>query len=336
MGLGRWAESRPICEAAIDCATRRPTPSSRRAGTVDARLGPRRAGGDRGGPRASSARRGPLPVGGAERALGRDGPQPRAEPARDRPSRGGARRRHRDAGRPRAGGLERRYGMELAALVSDVLLGQGRWDEADRATRRGSRSTSAVVGRRISRSSGRGSSLVAAMRPTRPDRLEAIDRTRLEPDLAVLHAIVVGRGGLIEGGRTPRSMRSIEGSKRCSDPATASGATPLRRARAPGGRRTRRDASARTATSRVSPRSWSRAAPLRAAAEVLADRRGHRDRPGVARLGGGRGRSARRARLGPGIVGTGRRRLGSEAGRSRRARLGPLPAWPSRSSGDRA
>jgi DNA-binding CsgD family transcriptional regulator len=109
----------------------------------------------------------------------------------------------------RNGGLERRYGMELAALVGDILLRLGRWDEADRATaeglaldqrRRGTPYLAVVRSRLVAR---RGNVRDAL------DRLDTIDADRLEPDLAVAHAIAVAEASVL-GGRPEAALDAVD------------------------------------------------------------------------------------------------------------------------------
>ncbi len=198
MGLGRWADSRPICEAAITCALG--TGSAREEsrarmnlgsalvalGDVDAGIDELRQAHDLAGPDPSELR---VVIGhnlglnllGADRL---DEALAVAQAARSE---------------ARAGGLERRYGMELAALAADVLVRLGRWDEADDVTTeglaldqrgKGTPYLAAVLARLLAR---RGQ--VADARR----RLAVIDGGRLEADLAVLHAIVAAEIALGEG-----------------------------------------------------------------------------------------------------------------------------------------
>ena len=198
MGLGRWAELRPVCEAAIVCALG--TGSAREEsrarmnlgsalvalGDVEAGIEELRRAHDLAGPEPSELR---VVIGhnlglnllGADRL---DEALAVAQAAR---------------AEARSGGLERRYGMELAALAADVLVRLGRWDAAEQVTAEGltldQRGTgtpylAAVLARMLAR---RGQ--VAEARR----RLATIDGGRLEADLAVLHAIVAAEIALGEG-----------------------------------------------------------------------------------------------------------------------------------------
>jgi DNA-binding CsgD family transcriptional regulator/tetratricopeptide (TPR) repeat protein len=98
----------------------------------------------------------------------------------------------------RAGGLERRYGMDLAALAGDILIRLGRWDDADRATGEGlaldqrGQGTAYLAAVR-SRLLARRGALAEAQR-----RLAAVDRRSLDPDTAVFLATVAAEISLLE------------------------------------------------------------------------------------------------------------------------------------------
>ncbi|HEY7130860.1 MAG TPA: AAA family ATPase, partial [Candidatus Limnocylindrales bacterium] len=208
MGLGRWAESRPICMAAIDCAraagavveesrARTMLGSDLVAlGELDAGLEELREAHRLAGHEPSEL----TVVTGYNLALNLLATD-RLEEARDV-----AVEAQEIA---RIGGLERRYGMELAALVGDILLRLGRWDDADRVTavglaldqrRRGTPYLAVVRSRLLAR---RGE-IAEAM-----ERLEAIDLERLEPDLAVSHAIAVAEAALL-GGQPAASLDAVD------------------------------------------------------------------------------------------------------------------------------
>ena len=197
MGLGRWADSRPVCEAAIGQAVR--------AGAV----------------REESRARNMLgsdlvALGEIERGLSElreshrlAGTQPselfvvtgynlglnllaadRLDEALDVATTARA--------AARAGGLERRYGMDLAALAGDILMRIGRSEDADR-----------VVGEGLRLDQGRRGTpylaTVAALldaRRGRPrdaaERLAAVDPTTLEPDMAAFVARARAESLLIE------------------------------------------------------------------------------------------------------------------------------------------
>ncbi len=198
MGLGRWAESRPICEAAIACAVSchavvEESRGRTMLGSDLVALGEMEAG--LAELRAARTLAGSEPtelwvVTGHNLGLNLlaadhlDEALVVASGTRDGLL---------------AGGLERRYGMELAALVTDILIRLGRWDEADRTTieglaldrrHRGTPYLEVVRARLV----GRRGDVADAVA-----RLDAIDRTKLEPDLAVLHAIATAEVGLIDG-----------------------------------------------------------------------------------------------------------------------------------------
>jgi ATP/maltotriose-dependent transcriptional regulator MalT len=196
MGLGRWAESRPICEAAIACAVEvGSTRDESRArsmlgsdlvslGEVDAGLEELRAAHRLAGTEPTelfivTAYNLGLNLLVADRAVEALGPATAAREAAV------------------AGGVERRFGGDLAALVADLLLRLGRWDEADRAIAAG-----LALDQR-----GRGTPYLAAVRARLLARrgqldearsgLDAIDRGTLDPDTAVFVAAVTAETALI-------------------------------------------------------------------------------------------------------------------------------------------
>ena len=322
MGLGRWSESRPICQAAIDCAQAagavlEESRARTMLGSDLVALGELDAGLEelREAHRLSDGEPSELAVvtgyNLALNLLATDHLEEALEVA------GGTQET------ARSGGLERRYGMELAALVGDILLRLGRWDDADRATaeglaldqrRRGTPYLAVVRSRLVAR---RGNIRDAL------DRLETIDADRLEPDLAVAHAIAVAEASVL-GGRPDAALDAVD---RGMAAATESGdriwSAPLVGLGLAGGGGTRRRAP-------DEPRRAGSRHALRAGRSVArADRRAARRRDGPERSrlaggGGGRRRTARPA-LGPGVVGRRGRGLGGGRG-SVRARLGPLPA----------
>jgi DNA-binding CsgD family transcriptional regulator len=208
MGLGRWAESRPICEAAIACAVRigaAREESRARAmlGSDLVGLGEIEAGLDE--LRAAHRLAGPEPdelwvVTGHNLALNLL--------ATDRLDEAEAVNAEAIEG-ARRGGLERRYGMDLAALRGDILSRLGRWDEADAITaagvaldqRRIGSPYLAVVRSRLMARRGR----IADAR----QRIAAIDRRGLEPDLAVLLAATVAEIDLLDD-RPDGALATVE------------------------------------------------------------------------------------------------------------------------------
>jgi ATP/maltotriose-dependent transcriptional regulator MalT len=96
-------------------------------------------------------------------------------------------------------GLERRYGMDLAALEADVCFRLGRWDEADAVTRAG-----LALDQR-----GRGSPYLAIVRARlaanrgafveAERRLGHVSVAELDPDVAVIHAVASVETSLLGG-----------------------------------------------------------------------------------------------------------------------------------------
>jgi DNA-binding CsgD family transcriptional regulator/tetratricopeptide (TPR) repeat protein len=197
MGLGRWAESRPICEAAIACAVEigaahEESRARTMLGSDLVALGDVEAGLEE-LRRAHDLAIQPTElwvVTGHNLGLNLlvadrlDEALAVATSVRE-----GA----------RAGGLERRYGMDLAALAGDVLLRLGRWEGADAVTAEG-----LALDQR-----GEGTAYLALVRARLEARrgdvraarrhLATIDAERLEADVAVFHAIVAAEAGLVEG-----------------------------------------------------------------------------------------------------------------------------------------
>ncbi|HEU4572036.1 MAG TPA: AAA family ATPase [Candidatus Limnocylindrales bacterium] len=96
-------------------------------------------------------------------------------------------------------GLERRYGMDLAALEADIRFRLGRWDEADAVTRAG-----LALDQR-----GRGSPYLAIVRARlaanrgaveeAEARLGHVSIAELDPDVAVIHAVASVETALLRG-----------------------------------------------------------------------------------------------------------------------------------------
>lgn len=197
MGLGRWAESKPVCEAAIACAVAVGSAGEEgrarsmlgsdlvNLGEVDAGLAEHREA-----HRLAAGLPELFVVTGHNLGLNllaadhlEEALDPTAaawEAARD-------------------GGIERRFGPDLAALTADVLIRLGRWDDAERAVAeglgidpRGSGTAylGAIRGRLLAR---RGASGAAA------EVLAAIDRGLLDPDTLVFVATVAAEAALLAG-----------------------------------------------------------------------------------------------------------------------------------------
>ena len=197
MGLGRWAESRSVCEEAIEYAVKAgAVPEESRArnmlgsdlvalGEIDAGLDELRSSHQLAGSDPTEL----FVVTGHNLGLNLLAAdhldEALAEVAIARTA-------------ARAGGLERRYGMDLAALAGDILIRLGRWDDADRATSEGlaldqrGQGTPYLAAVR-SRLLARRGSLAEAQR-----RLAAIDRGSLDPDTAVFLATVAAEVSLLE------------------------------------------------------------------------------------------------------------------------------------------
>jgi DNA-binding CsgD family transcriptional regulator/tetratricopeptide (TPR) repeat protein len=216
MGLGRWAESRPVCEAAIECAVAAGAVAEESrarnmlgsdlvalgdidGGLRELRESRRLAGAGPTELQVVAAHNLALNLLAADRL---DEALAEASAARDV---------------ARDGGLERRYGMDLAALAGDVLIRLGRWDDADRATTEGlaldqrNRGTTYLAAVRARLLAGRGF-VEEAQR-----RLGGIDRTSLEPDIAAFIARVEAEAGLNMGrpddavAATERGLTRLEG-----------------------------------------------------------------------------------------------------------------------------
>jgi DNA-binding CsgD family transcriptional regulator/tetratricopeptide (TPR) repeat protein len=184
MGAGRWADSRIVCEAAIACAAAAGSPSEEsRArnmlgsdlvalGEIEAGLHELREA------RRIAAESGPpelLIVGHHNLALNLAAADVLEEALAEASA---GREAARDAG------LERRFGMDLAALVADVLFRLGRWDEAEVAIDEALALDQRAV----------GTTYLAAVRArllaargavgAAEEALATIDRSSLDPDVA--------------------------------------------------------------------------------------------------------------------------------------------------------
>ena len=198
MGLGRWAESRRECEAAIACAravgsAHEESRARMNLGSSFVALGDVEAGLDE--LREAHRLAGTAPtelwvVTGHNLGLNLLVADRLDEAlAVAQATRQGA----------RDGGLERRYGMDLAALAADALTRLGRLDEALGATGEGlaldqrGEGTSYLAAIR-GRIHGRRGELAEARR-----HLGTVDAAELEADNAVLHAIVLAEVALADG-----------------------------------------------------------------------------------------------------------------------------------------
>lgn len=196
MGMGRWAESRATCEAAIDCAAsvgalaeesraRNMLGSDLVAlGEVDAGIEQLqeacRLAGENGDTEL-------LIVGHHNLALNLLQAD-RFEEALAEASQGRI-----DA---REHGLERRFGQDLAALQADVLLRLGRWDEADVVTLEGLALDPLGIGTTyLSAIRARLLALCGHGEEARR-RLAAIDLSPLDPDVAAFVAAVTAEAAL--------------------------------------------------------------------------------------------------------------------------------------------
>jgi DNA-binding CsgD family transcriptional regulator/tetratricopeptide (TPR) repeat protein len=210
MGLGHWSESRAVCQSAIECAMLvGAAPEESRArnmlgsdlvalGDIDAGLTELRES------RRLAAASGPAELlvvtihNLALNLLAAD----RLEEGLAEASTGRA--------AARASGLERRYGMDLAAIAGDVLIRLGRWDEADLTTTEGlaldqrNRGTTYLAAVRARLLAGRGVSEEARR------RLAAIDASSLEPDMAAFVARVDAEIALAED-RPAHAAEAAEG-----------------------------------------------------------------------------------------------------------------------------
>jgi DNA-binding CsgD family transcriptional regulator/tetratricopeptide (TPR) repeat protein len=206
MGAGRWADSRRVCEAAIACASSAGAPSEEsRArnmlgsdlvalGEIEAGLRELREA------RRIAEESGPpelLIVGHHNLALNLAAADELEEALAEA-----------SAGRvaARDAGLERRFGMDLAALAADVLFRLGRWDEANGATEDGLALDQRAV----------GTTYLAAVRARllaargevadAEEALATIDRSALDPDVAAFVGLARAETALTAG----RSSEAIE------------------------------------------------------------------------------------------------------------------------------
>ena len=197
MGLGKWAESRPVCEEAIECALRagdvvEESKARNMLGSDLVELGQIDDGLRE--LQASHRLAGALPselfvVTGFNLGLNLLATD-RLEEALEVAA--AAR-----AAAP-AGGLERRYGMELAALTGDILIRLGRWDEADLVTAEGLALDQRGQGRPYlasvrSRLLARRGAVAEARQ-----RLAAVDRPSLDPDTMAFFATVDAEAALLD------------------------------------------------------------------------------------------------------------------------------------------
>lgn len=197
MGLGRWAESQPVCEAAIVCAVevgsvREESRARSMLGSDLVNLGDVDAGlaEHRGAHRLAAGMPDLFVVTGHNLALNLLAAD-RLEEALDPAAAA------RDAARD--SGIERRFGPDLAALTADVLIRLGRWDDAERAVAEGlaidprgpgTAYLAAIRGRLLAR---RGQAEAAA------EVLGGIDRGLLDPDTLVFVATVAAEAALLAG-----------------------------------------------------------------------------------------------------------------------------------------
>jgi DNA-binding CsgD family transcriptional regulator/tetratricopeptide (TPR) repeat protein len=198
MGLGRWGESRAVCQAAIECAilvgaAAEESRARNMLGSDLVALGDIEAGLTE----LRESRRLAAASGPAELLVVTIHNLALNLLAADRLEEGLA---EASAGREvaRASGLERRYGMDLAAIAGDVLIRLGRWDEADLATTEGlaldqrNRGTTYLAAVRARLLAGRGVTDEARR------RLAEIDASSLEPDMAAFIARVDAEIALAE------------------------------------------------------------------------------------------------------------------------------------------
>ena len=211
MGAGRWADSRTVCEAAIACAAAAGSPSEEsRArnmlgsdlvalGEIEAGLRELREA------RRIAAESGPpelLIVGHHNLALNLAAADELEEALTEA-----------SAGRvaARDAGLERRFGMDLAALVADVLFRLGRWDEADTAIAEGLALDQRAVGTTYL-AAVRARLLAARGAPgAAEDALATIDRSTLDPDVAAFVGVARAEAALTAGRPADALAAATEG-----------------------------------------------------------------------------------------------------------------------------
>jgi DNA-binding CsgD family transcriptional regulator/tetratricopeptide (TPR) repeat protein len=205
MGEGRYAESRPVCEAAIVCAVAADAPAEEsRARNV---LGSDLVG------------LGHIDEGLAELRQAREIAQRAASSdvivvAHHNLALNLAQADHLDEalaeardglGVARRAGLERRFGQDLAALSGDSLLRLGRWPEADEAIRDGlALAQRRMVTTYLSAVRARQLALQGHVDDAEK-RLSTIDRPSLDPDVAAFVGQVRAEAALA-GGRPEQGM----------------------------------------------------------------------------------------------------------------------------------
>ncbi len=127
----------------------------------------------------------------------------------------------------RRGGLERRYGMELAALQGDIEFRLGRWDEADVTTTEGlaldqtGRGTPYLAVVRSRLLAHRGATAEADR------RLAEIDADRLDPDLAVVRIVALVESAILRGDPARAEQLATGAIERFEDSGTEVWAVPL-------------------------------------------------------------------------------------------------------------
>jgi len=210
MGMGRWAESRATCEAAIDCAASvgalaEESRARNMLGSDLVALGEVDAGIEQ----LQEACRLAAETGNTEllivghhnlalNLLQAD----RFEEALAEASQGRI-----DA---REHGLERRFGQDLAALQADVLLRLGRWDEADVVTLEGLALDPLGIGTTyLSAVRARLLALRGHGEEARR-RLATIDLTALDPDVAAFVAAVTAEAALATVTDSANALASVE------------------------------------------------------------------------------------------------------------------------------
>jgi DNA-binding CsgD family transcriptional regulator/tetratricopeptide (TPR) repeat protein len=211
MGAGHYAESRPVCDAAIACAVAAGAPAEEsRArnilgsdlvglGHIDAGLAELRRA------REIAERVGPsdvIIVAHHNLALNlaeADHLDEALAEARD--GREAARR----------AGLERRFGQDLAAIAADVLLRLGRWTEADETIRDG---LALAQRRMVTTYLDVVRARLLALRGDAAEaikRLESIDRPSLDPDVAAFVGQVRAEAALAVGRPAEGLVAAAEG-----------------------------------------------------------------------------------------------------------------------------
>ncbi len=111
----------------------------------------------------------------------------------------------------RGAGLERRFGQDLAAISGDVLLRLGRWEEADQTIREG---LALAQRRMITTYLNAVRARLLALRGDAGEaakRMDAIDRTALDPDVAAFVGQVRAEAALATDRPTDRLAAASEG-----------------------------------------------------------------------------------------------------------------------------